>query len=335
MKNIKWKNNIPIIILIIFAICFPLMGIKPYYLHIAIISLIYILLATGLNIVVGYVGQLSLGQAAFYGIGAYTSALLSVNFNVPFYLTLPISTIVAAFFGFLLGAPTLRLKGPYLVIATISFNEMIRLTFLNWSSLTNGPNGIVGISAPVPIKLGLLNIDFSKKIHYYYLYLIIVTVIIIISRNILVSRVGRAFKANREDNIAAEVMGINLPFYKVFAFSIGAAFAGMAGSMFVHYVRFVSPESFATAESINILIMVVMGGMGTISGPIIGAVTINYLLETMRFLQQYRLIIYGVVLFIIILVMPKGLMGLVEIIREGIEQKKAALSRKAGVGNAS
>ena len=335
MKNIKWKNSLPIIAALIIAFIFPLLGFKAYYLHIAIISIIYVLLATGLNVAVGYVGQLSLAQAAFYGIGAYTSALLSVNFKVPFYFTLPISTLVAAFFGFLLGAPTLRLKGPYFVVASVSFNEVVRLTFLNWKSLTNGPNGITEIPVPAAIKLGVLNIDFTQKIHFYYLYLIIAILVVLLTKNILQSRTGRAFKSIREDSIASEVMGINQAFYKIFAFSYSSALAGMAGSMFAHYVGFVSPESFMSSESINILIMTVMGGMGTITGPIIGAIGINFLLETMRFLQEYRLIIYGIVLFLVILFMPSGLMGLIGFVREKYTDKIAKIKMKGGDSSAS
>lgn len=330
MKNFELKKVLPVVALFILALAFPFLGFKAYYLHIAVISLIYIILAVGLNMVVGYVGQLSLAQAAFYGLGAYTSALLSVNFKLPFYITLPISTMVAAFFGFLLGAPTLRLRGPYFVVASIGFNEMVRLTFLNWKDLTNGPVGINNVAVPSAIKLGAINIDFSEKIHFYYLYLLIVIVVIVLIRNILDSRTGRAFKSIREDFIASEVMGVNLAFYKVFAFTLSAALAGLAGSMFVHYVGFVSPESFITAESINILIMVVIGGMGTITGPIIGAVSLSFMLENLRFLKEYRLIIYGFVLFVVIIFVPLGIMGLIDTIKEKYMARKTKLSNKGG-----
>lgn len=335
MKNINWKNKIPLILALIVAAVFPALPLKPYYLHIAIISLIYVLLTTGLNVVVGYIGQLSLAQAAFYAIGAYTSALLSTKLNVPFYLTFPISTITAAFFGFLLGAPTLRLKGPYFVIASIGFNEVVRLIFLNWKSLANGPDGINGVPTPTPIRLGSWVIDFSEKIHFYYFYLIIVILVVIVTRNILNSRTGRAFKSIREDMIASEVMGVNQAFYKIFALCYDAALSGMAGCMFVHYIGFVGNESFTTAESINILIMTVIGGKGTIAGPIIGAVVINYLLETLRFLQQYRLIIYGAVLFLVILFMPSGLMGLIQLIKEKLTEYKKKPQVKGGESSAS
>lgn len=295
---------------VVFALALPLLGIKSYYLHIAILSLLHIILALGLNIIAGYTGQLSLGQAAFFGIGSYTAALLMLEWKWSFWLATPAATIIAALVGVVVGIPALRLKGPYFVISTMGFGEIVRLIFLNWESVTRGPNGLPGIPGPDPISLGFITLTFDTKAGAYYLILCILLILLCIYHNMIYSRIGRALRAIRNDSIAAEVMGINLSFYKVLAFSLSAGMAGLAGALYAGYIRFISPDTFTGAESINIVIMMVIGGMGTIIGPILGAVGITYLLETMRFLADYRLIIYGLLMFFIILYMPRGLAGL-------------------------
>jgi len=215
----------------IVAVVFPLLGLRSYYMHIAIVVQIYILLGLGLNLITGYAGQLSLGHAAFYAIGAYTSALLSTRLGWSFWLCAPVAAIAAAVAGMALGLPTLRLKGPYLVISTLGFGELVRLTLLNWVSLTNGPNGVRNIPAPSPLRLpGGWAVEFTGKTSYYYLLLVVLAIVLFFYYQIVHSRTGRALMAIREDQIAAEVSGINLAFHKVFAFTMGAAMAGRAGS---------------------------------------------------------------------------------------------------------
>jgi len=277
---------------------------------VAVLSLLHILLALGLNIVAGYAGQLSLAQAAFFGIGSYASALLMLNYKLSFWLAAPLGALFSGLIGAAIGFPTLRLKGPYFVISTMGFGEIVRLIFLNWESVTRGPNGLPGIPAPDPINLGLVELTFDTKVGSYYLILVVLLIVLIIYYNMVHSRIGRAFKAIRNDQIAAEVMGINLTFYKVFAFASGAALSGLAGALYAGYIRFISPDTFTIGESINILIMMVLGGMGTIVGPILGAVGITYLLETMRVFADYRLVIYGLLMFVIILYMPHGVAGM-------------------------
>ena len=308
MKN--WTTKLGIGIVVALAVILPYIGIKTYYLHIVILSLINALLALGLNLIAGYAGQLSLAQAAFFGIGSYTAALLMLQFKITFWVAAPLGALFSGFIAILIGLPTLRLKGPYFVISTLGFGEIVRLIFLNWDKVTRGPNGLSGIPAPDPINLGVVVLNFDSKIGAYYLVLTVLLLLLIVYYNTVHSRIGRALRAIRNDNIAAEVMGINLTFYKVFAFTASAMICGLAGALYAGYIRFISPDTFTSGESINILIMMVLGGMGTIVGPILGAVTITYLLETMRVFADYRMVIYGLLMFFIILYLPNGLIGL-------------------------
>lgn len=301
---------------IVFAFLLPHLGVRSYFLHIAVLALINTLLALGLNVIAGYAGQLSLAQAAFFGIGSYASALLMLNFRMPFWLAALAGILAAMLIAVLFGLPTLRLKGPYFVIATLGFGEIVRLIFLNWDRVTRGPNGLIGIPAPDSIPLGVTTLTFDSKVSMYYLILVILLGVLLLYRNFVNSKINRALRAIHDDQIAAEVMGINLTFYKVAAFAAGAGLSGLAGALYASYIRFVSPDTFTIGEAINILIMMVLGGMGTIVGPVIGAIGITYLLETMRFFQQYRLVIYGLAMFLLILYMPGGLVGAATSARE-------------------
>lgn len=321
VKNLTTKIGIGIVVAIAFIL--PYVGIKTYYLHIIILSLINALLALGLNLIAGYTGQLSLAQAAFFGIGSYTAALAMLQFKFSFWLAAPLGALFSGFIAILIGLPTLRLKGPYFVIATMGFGEIVRLIFLNWDKVTHGPNGLSGIPAPDPINLGFVVLTFDSKVGAYYLILTTLLLLLIVYYNMVHSRIGRALRAIRNDHIAAEVMGINLTFYKVFAFACSAAVCGLAGAFYASYIRFISPDTFTAGESINILIMMVIGGMGTIVGPIMGAVCITYLLETMRVFADYRMVIYGLLMFFIILYMPKGLVGVFDNVTSKLTKPKA------------
>ena len=309
MDTLKRLQQFGIVLIIIFACIFPFMGIRSYYLHIAVLSLLNALLALGLNIIAGYAGQLSLAQAAFFGIGSYTTALFMLNLKLSFWLAAPLGVLLSVLLAIGFGLPTLRLKGPYFVISTLGFGEIIRLVFLNWESVTRGPNGLPGIPAPESINLGFTVLSFDTKTGCYYLILAVLLLLLVIYYNMVNSRIGRALRAIHSDQTAAEVMGINLTFYKVFAFACGAGVSGLTGALYAGYVRFISPDTFGIGEAVNILIMAVLGGMGTITGPILGAVVITYLLETMRVFADYRMIIYGLVMFLMIVYMPGGLTG--------------------------
>ena len=293
---------------------------------------IYILLALGLNVVVGYAGLLDLGYVAFYAIGAYSYALLAspqLGLHIPFWLVLPAAPLLAALFGVLLGAPTLRLRGDYLAIVTLGFGEVIRILLNNLDALTNGPRGVINIDPatldptrlppksvatarlllypPLPELFHRLPLTLSSPVQYYYLIVVLCLAAIFFSSRLEGSRIGRAWAAIREDEDAAQTMGINKTTTKLLAFAMGASTAGFSGVIFSGLQGFVSPESFILLESITILAMVVLGGMGSIPGVVLGAVFLVVLPEVLREYAQYRLTIFGLGLTVMMLVRPQGL----------------------------
>ncbi len=306
------------------------------WVRIANFALLYVLLALGLNIVVGFAGLLDLGYIAFYAVGAYVYALLaSPHFNVhlPFWVILPIGACIAALFGILLGAPTLKLRGDYLAIVTLGFGEIIRVFLNNLSRPVNITNGPQGISRIDPFSAGgfdfssrqsFLGLEFSGPIKYYYLLMVMALAIILINIRLQNSRVGRAWEAIREDEVAARAMGINTTHLKLLAFAMGATFGGVAGGMFSAIQGFISPESFVLVESIMVVAMVVLGGMGNIWGVILGALLLSFVPEILRWtvapLQEamfgrqliepevIRMLIFGLALVLIMLFRPAGLL---------------------------
>ncbi|MCL4184849.1 MAG: ABC transporter ATP-binding protein [Burkholderiaceae bacterium] len=311
-------------------------------------ALLYVMLALGLNIVVGYAGLLDLGYVAFYAVGAYMYALLSSphlmeNFewiaaafpdglHNSIWLVVPLGASIAAFFGILLGAPVLRLRGDYLAIVTLGFGEIIRIFLNNLNAplnITNGPQGITNID---PVRIG--GVDLSKRLVigefaipsvtlYYYLFLVLAIAVIVVSIRLQDSRIGRAWMAIREDEIAAKAMGINVRNVKLLAFAMGASFGGVSGAMFSAFQGFVSPESFILMESIVIVAMVVLGGMGHVPGVVLGAVLLYAIPETLREVarpaqlalfgeelvapEALRMLLFGLSLVLIMLYRPTGL----------------------------
>ena len=308
------------------------LGLGTYWVRVLDFTLLYILLAVGLNIVVGYAGLLDLGYIAFYAVGAYLYALLAspqFGMHLPLWALLPLGAAVAGLFGLLLGAPTLRLRGDYLAIVTLGFGEIIRIFLNNLDKLTNGPQGVTLID---PAKIGGFSFSQSHEIFgvaipgaysYYYLFLVLALLVIFISLRLQHSRIGRAWVAIREDEVAAEAMGINMRNIKLLAFAMGASFGGISGGLFASFQGFVSPESFNLFESIIVLCMVVLGGMGNIPGVILGAVLLSILPEALRYvgdLQQVligriivdpsdlRMLLFGLALVLIMIFRPAGLL---------------------------
>ncbi|HAG49806.1 MAG: hypothetical protein A2X87_01955 [Deltaproteobacteria bacterium GWC2_42_51] len=275
-----------------------------YYIDVLTLAGLYAVLALGLNISVGLAGLLDLGYIAFYAIGAYTYALLSTKVGISFWLALPIGGLFAACVGFILGIITLRLRGDYLAIVTLGFIHIVHLILNNWDSLTGGPNGILGIARP-----SLMSFKFNQPIHFYYLILTIATITMIVITRLNNSRIGRAWIAMREDEIAAEAMGIDTTRMKCLAFSLGAFWAGLAGVFFAGKFAFVSPESFTFFESVFVLAMVVLGGMGSIPGAAIGAIILIILPEALRGFASYRMLIFGAALVAMMVFRPQGLIG--------------------------
>jgi branched-chain amino acid transport system permease protein len=263
---------------------------------------IYALLGTGLNILAGYTGQVSLGQAAFYGIGAYVSGLLNVNLGLPFIVTLPIAVIVAAVFGVVLAIPALKVKGSYLALLTIGFGEITRMVLVNWKNVTRGPAGVIGIKAP-----SIFGFQFDTLQKYYFLILFFV-VLGTIYQNILIrSRPGRAFIAIMEDSKAAELIGIDITWYKIKSFVISAVYSAIAGVLYAHMINYISPDTFTSYDSSLILWIVIIGGLGYLPAPILGAIVMSILPEALRWLGNWRLVIYGVTLTLVIMYYPGGL----------------------------
>jgi branched-chain amino acid transport system permease protein len=291
------------------AVAFPFLT-ERYAHDVAISVLVYICLGLGLNVVVGMAGLLDLGYIAFYGVGAYTYALLSVHFGLSFWLSLPIAGAFSAIAGCIIGYPTLRMRGDYLAIVTLGFGEIVRIVLNNWMKLTNGPNGILGIKPPGAywwqdgrvehIWLGSLE-------QFYYVILALVVCTIVAVYRINHSRIGRAFEAVREDQTAAELMGVNTLGIKLLAYALGAIFGGLAGAFFAARMRFVSPESFTFIESAMVLAMVVLGGMGSIPGVILGALALIALPEVFRGFELYRMFVFGGVMAVMMIFRPKGL----------------------------
>jgi branched-chain amino acid transport system permease protein len=277
---------------------------RDYFIDVAILAGIYIILALGLNVVVGFAGLLNLGFVAFYAIGAYIYALLNTGFGLGFWSALPFSVGLTSAAGFLLAVPALRLKGDYLAIVTLGFGEIVRLILNNWDSVTRGPNGISGISPPI-----ILSLSLGKLSYYYYLVLVFVFLTVFITKRVYASRIGRAWVAIREDEIASSVVGINTTMYKLYAFAFGAFWAGLAGAVFAGKMQFVSPESFTFMESVLILCMVILGGLGSITGVILGAFILVLLPEMLREVQLYRMLALGSGLVLLMIFRPQGLLG--------------------------
>ncbi len=284
------------------AVLIPL-ALNRYYIDVLTQVGIYVTLALGLNIVVGLAGLLNLGFIAFYAVGAYTYGLLATRIGLSFWQVLPLGGVLAAVFGVLLGFPALRLRGDYLAIVTLGFGEMIRIVLNNWDSLTGGPNGIIGIARP-----SLFGFTFSHPIHYYYLILAVVLLTIFAVNRLNQSRLGRAWTAMRDDEVAAEATGIDLVKTKLLAFGLGATWAGLAGVFFASKMTFISPESFTFFESVLVLCMVVLGGMGSIPGVILGAAMLLILPEMMRQFALYRMLVFGAAMVGMMVMRPKGLL---------------------------
>jgi branched-chain amino acid transport system permease protein len=288
------------------ALVFPFV-FSTYQTNIMITALMYVMLGLGLNIVVGVAGLLDLGYVAFYAVGAYCYALLHLHFGIGFWTALPIGALLAASFGILLGFPVLRLRGDYLAIVTLGFGEIIRLILENWNEFSRGPSGISNIPRP-----GLFGMDMSLDFAITYLYFLMIGLVlftIFVVNRLQRSRIGRAWFALREDEIACQAMGIDKARTKLAAFALGATWAGMVGVIFAAKTTFVNPASFTFLESAIILCIVVLGGMGSIIGVILGALVLILLPEYLRAFADYRMLVFGAVLVLMMIFRPQGIIS--------------------------
>ncbi len=301
------KFYVPALITIsVFALVFPFI-FSMYQTNIMITGLIYVMLGLGLNIVVGLAGLLDLGYVAFYAVGAYSYALLNHHFGIGFWTALPIGAGVGVLFGILLGFPVLRLRGDYLAIVTLGFGEIIRLILENWNEFSFGPSGIANI--PRPSLFGLQLSLHNATIYLYYLMILLVLFTIFVVNRLQDSRIGRAWIALREDEVACEAMGVDRRKTKLTAFALGATWAGMAGVIFAAKTTFINPASFTIWESIIILCIVVLGGMGSIIGVIVGAFILILLPEYLRAFSEYRMLIFGGMLVLMMVFRPGGIVS--------------------------
>jgi branched-chain amino acid transport system permease protein len=288
-----------------------------YWMHLIIMSAVYMTLATSLDITYGYTGLINLGQAAFFAVGAYTAAILMLDLRVSYWLAMPAAGLVAAMLGIAVGIPTLRMRGMYFAIATMGFNEVVRLLLKTWVSFTRGPMGIPGIPTPT---LGPIQIESMTA--YYYMILVLLLATLLVVQRLRRSRTGMAWMAIRDDEVSASAMGIDTAKYKLLSFCSAAFVAGVVGSFYAVYITFIAPDSFKTLESTMIFTMVAVGGAGQILGPSLGALVVYMLPEVTRALAEYRMLWVGGLLVLIMIISPNGIAG-------GIEDllKRRGLSR--------
>ena len=305
---IKRNGRIIYPIVALAALALPRFVTDQYVLRVVNMIMLYGILSLSLNLVGGYAGQLALGHAGFYGVGAYTAALLMINLKWSFLPATLAAICSAALLGLLVGLPTLRVSGDYLIIVSIGFAEILRIIFLNWVEVTRGPMGIPGI--PFAKIAGY---QFRTGQDYYYLYLVCLVLTIVVVHRIVHSKVGRALIAVREDELAAAAMGINTTYYKVEAFTISAALTGMAGSLLAVYLRFIGPMSFNLDESLPMFQMIILGGLASIPGSILGAAILVLIPEVFRPLYAYRMLINGLIMIILMIWRPQGIMGTIAV----------------------
>ncbi|HYF83831.1 MAG TPA: branched-chain amino acid ABC transporter permease [Clostridia bacterium] len=306
-----YKKYLPnIIILFLVGMLGVAFGGSQYLILLLCIIGIYIIAVSGLDILFGYSGQISLGHAAFFAIGAYTSAIFTTKFPIPVWIGMLLGATLATMIAIMIAFPAAKLVHHFLALLTISFGQLVFIFVSKADNITNGMSGIIGIP---PIKLGPL--VFDTNLSFFALMLVLVTVFLVIKQRIVNSRVGRALIAIRENPHAASGMGINVRYYKIMAFAISAFFTGFSGALYAHFICFISPESFMYSQSVLFLTMLLFGGTGNLYGPIIGSAVLTIISESLQSVGNYQMLVYGFFLMAVILFLPKGLYGIVDILK--------------------
>jgi branched-chain amino acid transport system permease protein len=300
----------PLLVGVVIILAFPLLAsLVPAfgnYPDILVFAGIYCLITIGLCLLMGYAGQISLGHAAFYGIGAYASGILTTRFGWNPWLCMFIAALLAALIAVAVGAPSLRLRGYYLAMATLAFGIIVNIVFREEIEWTGGPDGLIGIPG-----LNLFGFEFDSITRYYYLVWAMVLAAFLFTANLIQSPGGRALRAIHAGERAAGAMGVNVAVYKIMVFVYSAALASVAGSLYAHYMNFINPSTFDLLFSIKLIIMITLGGMHTIWGALAGAVAIAFLsLEWLHLFQEYEMVVYGAILLVVIIFLPDGLAGL-------------------------
>ena len=321
-KRAKLRKAILLGVAFAFLLVFPRIYPKSYVMGVMCRIFMYSILAGSLNVINGYSGQFNIGHAGFFCVGAYCEAILATKLGVSFWFALPLAGAFAAMIGLLVSLPTLRLRGIYLAITTLGSSEILRLVALNWEGLTGGPVGIKNIPSPI-----LFGMKISKSIHYYYIFLALAAIFFFVTDRVIKSRVGRAWISIREDELAARSLGVETGRYKAMNFMYGAFWAGIAGAAFGPYFKFISSDMFTLDEGFNILSMVIIGGQGTLVGPVVGSVIVNFLTEFLRPISQYRLVVYALLIIVMMWIRPQGLVGASNSVLA--ERKRARSSHRA------
>jgi branched-chain amino acid transport system permease protein len=319
-KSLTKNTALKAIILIAFfilVIALPFIIKNEYAIRVVNMCMIYSIVALSINLIVGFSGQLDFGRAAFVGLGSYSSALFMMRLGFPFLLALLASGLFCAVIGFILGSLCRKSTFDYLTLITIGFNVILQQVFLNWQDLTGGAMGIRKVPSP-----NIFGLEFKTNTSYFYLVLFFLVISFIFIKFIIKSKWGRAFEAIRDDSIAASYSGIKVADYKVYAFTIGSFFTGIAGSLLVHYTNYANPFIYTLDESVYQLQMAILGGLGSLSGSVVGATILMILPEISRSFYEYRLLFVGVLMVILMIWAPNGLLG-----RDGIGEKLIGLRR--------
>ena len=323
LKEYVKKNQKMILILILaFAVVFPLLGFEKSTIRIFCRILMYMTLAGSLNITNGYSGQTSLGHAGFFCVGAYTAAIITTRFEVSVWPIMILAGIFAAVVGLIISVPTIRLKGIYLSIITLGASEVIRILALNWQSLTGGSFGIKGIPRPV-----FFGFEFDSPLKFYYLFLGIALIFLFVSHRVINSRVGRSWMSIRENELAAKSLGVECSAAKMMNFAFGAFWAGIIGAVYAVYVQYIDSAVFTLDEGFNIMSMVIIGGQGTLVGPLVGSVVVNGLTEVLRPIGVWRFVMYAALIIVMMWFRPQGLMGASNSILAGGKVKMKATGK--------
>ncbi|AMR81676.1 branched-chain amino acid ABC transporter permease [Cupriavidus nantongensis] len=331
MKALQGKTGW--MLLLALAIAFPLVTPNSYYLTVMTLAFIYAIATLGLNLITGYTGQLNLAHGGFMAIGAYTLGILTVDYQVPFWLAFVLAGVLCMVLGYVVGVVSLRLKGHYFSIFTMCVGYIIYLLIEKWESLTHGTVGLIGI--PVPAAIGPLSFDSVQA--QYYLVLAFLAVGVFLMHRIVTSLLGRSFMAVRNSDALAEALGINLMRTKVLSFVLSVGYAGLAGALYAGQVRFLGPDIARTDLTFDMVMSMLVGGIGTLFGPLLGAVLVPWITQSLQFMQDYRMLVFGPVLVLLIIFVPDGIVGsyLKRQARKAAAERRGKLSQPAAASNAA
>ena len=317
MQQAKRKKYMPALVgLVLLAALLAAVRGQQYLLTLLNFVCMYMISVSGLDILFGYSGQISLGHAAFYAAGAYTSALLTTKLGVPVWIAIAAACLVSLILGIIVALPASKLIHHFLALLTISVGQLVYIV-LSRAEFTNAMTGIRSIP-----KISHFGFQLKSKYAFLIFMILMVALFLLIKQRIVYSRVGRAFQAIRENPVAANGIGINVQKYKIMAFAISAVFTGFAGAMYAHFVGFISPETFTSSQSVMFLTMLLFGGMGTFSGPLIGATIVTFLNESLQVLGSYRMMVYGAFILAVLLFLPHGISGIIDILRQRLTRRK-------------